>query len=184
MFDRLFVTLMGLGVCVVLSGCGPDADRDAAGDHDRAAEADQDHDHAEAEGHAAEHGHEHPEEGPHGGHLIELGEGEHHAELAHDEATHTVTVYLLDADGRTPVKADGPEITLQIFRAGQFVDYTLSAAQGASTFSLVDEKLCDTLLHADEIRGRLHVTIDGQQQTGMIDHRAHEGHDHPAHEHE
>jgi hypothetical protein len=182
MLNRLFITLMGVGICVFLAGCGPDAGHDA--DHDHGAAGD--HDHAEAEGQAAENGHEHAEEGPHGGHLIELGEGEHHAELTHDEATHTVTVYLLDAGGRTPVEADGPEITLQLFQDGEFVDYTLTAAQGASTFSLVDEKLCDTLLHADEIRGRLHVAIDGQGQTGMIDHHAHdhEGHDHTGHEHE
>jgi len=186
MLDRLFITLMGLGVCMVLSGCGPQADHDA--DHDHGAAGEHDHDHAGAEGNVGEHGHEPAEEGPHGGHLIELGEGEHHAELAHDEATHTVTVHLLDADGRTPVEADGPKITLQIFRQGQFVDYTLTAAEGegASTFSLVDEELCDTLLHADEIRGRLRVNIDGQEHTGMIDHHAHdhEGHDHEGHDHE
>jgi hypothetical protein len=171
MLDKLFTSLMGLAVCVFFTGCGPDADHDAAGDHG--------HDHAGAEGDAAAPGHDHPEEGPHGGHLIELGEGAYHAELAHDEATHTVTVYLLDADGRSPIGADDREITLQLFQGGRFVDYMLAAAEGASTFSLVDEKLCDTLLHADETRGRLRVAIDGKQQTGTIEHHAHahEGHE-------
>jgi len=174
MLDRLFTSLMGLAVCVFLSGCGPDADHGAAGDHD--------HDHAgtEAEGQAAEHDHDHAAEGPHGGHLIEMGDGVYLAELTHDEATHTVTVHLLDAADRSPAEADGQEITLQLFQEGRFVDYALTAAEGASTFSLVDERLCDMLLHADEVRGRLRVAIDGQQLTGTIEHHAHahEGHEH------
>jgi len=189
MLDRLFILLMGLAVCVLLGGCGSQTDHDVEADHDPGAAGGQDHDHtgAEAQGHAAAPGHDHPTEGPHGGHLIELGGGVYHAELAHDEATHTVTVHLLDADGRTPVEADGPKITLQVFREGQFVDYTLAAAdgEGVSTFSLVGEELCDVLLHADETRGRLRVTIDGQDHIGMIDHHAHDhaGHDQAGHDH-
>ena len=50
--------------------------------------------HKEGDGHA----HAHPAHGPHDGHLIELGEEEYHAELTHDDATKSVTVYLLDKE--------------------------------------------------------------------------------------
>ena len=84
-------------------------------------------------------------------------------------------------------KVSGYNVYLQLFKDGQFVDYKLETADGASEFTLVDEELCDTLLHADEIRGRLHVTIGGTQHIGMIEHQAHEheGHDddHGTHEH-
>lgn len=140
---------------------------------------------ADVHGAADEHGHAtaHPTEGPRGGHLIELGDEQYHVELLHDEASHTVTVHLLDAAGKEPVATDQPQIVLQLFQDGQFVDYALAAvpgnAGGASEFRLVDEKLVDALLHSPEVRGRMRVTIGGNEFTGMIDHDAHaDGHSH------
>ena len=46
--------------------------------------------HVEGDGH--DHGH--ASEGPHHGHLIELGEEEYHAELTHDDATGKVRLFL------------------------------------------------------------------------------------------
>jgi hypothetical protein len=137
-------------------------------------------------------GHAHPTEGPHGGHLIELGDEEYHAELLHDEATHTVSIHMLDATGKEEITIDLPEITMQLFQDGQFVKYALKAvpgeggAAGASEFAIVDEKLCDALLHGEEVSGRLQVTIGGKAYTGNIEHHAHdhEGHDDDGHDHE
>ena len=152
------------------------------------------HDHSGDEaGHLAGDGHDHddesaqlhPTEGPHGGHLIELGNEEYHAELLHDEDSHTVTVHLLDAAGKQSVAISQPEITLQLFQDGQFVKYALKAipapdatAGSASRFAVVDETLCDALVHGDETRGRLQVTIDGRPYTGTIEHSSHEKHEH------
>lgn len=113
----------------------------------------------------------HPDQGPHGGHLIELGDEAFHAELLHDEATHTVVVHVLDAAGTQEVAIDQSEITLQIFKDGQFAKYALLAAgeaMPASTFSLMDQDLCE-LLHAEELRGRLNVTIEGESYNGVIE---------------
>ncbi len=132
-------------------------------------------------------GHAHPSEGPHGGHLIELGNEEYHAELLHDEQTHTVTVHLLDAAGKQPVSVPQMEITMQLFQDGEFVSYALKAvpAEGdatgaASEFQIVDDALCDELSGQHELRGRLQVTIDQQPYTGTIEHgsHGHEGHEH------
>jgi hypothetical protein len=175
MFDKLMVGVMGVAFAAFVLGCG--TDRDAGNpSHDHPAD--------QAQVHSEEEAHSHAAEGPHGGHLIVLGDEQYHAELLHDEATHTVTVHLLDAAGENPVSADQPEVTLQVFQDGQFVDYTLQASAseaGASEFTLVDEALCDVLLHAEEVRGRLQVTIDGKQLTGIVEHQAH---DHEGHEHE
>ncbi len=150
---------------------------------------------SEADGDGHE-GHDHggeasggyPTEGPHGGHLIELGDEEYHAELLHDENTHCVTIHLLDGAGKEAVAAPLQEITLQLARDGEFVQYVLKAvpsqdgiAGAASQFAIVDDVLCDALGHEDELLGRLQVTLDGQPYTGTIQHSshdAHQGHDH------
>lgn len=142
----------------------------------------------------ADHGddaaHAHPTEGPHGGHLIELGNEEYHAELLHDENTHTVTIHLLDGAGKEPVAAPLEEVTLQLFQDGQFVKYALKAVQRqggtadtASQFDIVDEALCDALCHEDDVRGRLQLTIDGKPYTGEIEHSSHDDHGHEGHDH-
>lgn len=127
----------------------------------------------------------HPTEGPHGGHLIELGNEEYHAELLHDENTHRVTIHLLDSAGKTPVAVPLEEVSLQLFRAGQFEKYTLtaalgqgSAAGGVSQFEIVNAALCDALCDEDELRGQLQITINGKPYTGTIEGGGHEGHDH------
>jgi len=173
MLRTLTYCTLGLSVCLLLSGCGPKG-TDSADDH-------------EAEGDAA---HVHPTEGPHGGHLIELGNEDYHAELLHDEGTRTVTIYLLDGPAKAAVAGDEEEVIFQLFQDGDFVFYALKAVPASgdeieqSHFALADETLCDTLIHADEVKGRLNVSIGGEQFTGMIEHHAHgqEGHDHGDHD--
>jgi len=139
----------------------------------------------------ADHGddavHAHPSEGPHGGHLIELGNEEYHAELLHDENTHTVTIHLLDGAGKQPVAVPLPEVTVQLHQDGQFVKYALKAVQGeggaASQFEAVDAALCDALCHEDELRGRLQLTIQGKPYTGAIEHSSHDEDGHEGHDH-
>jgi hypothetical protein len=138
-----------------------------------------DHDHA---GHDQG---EHPTAGPHGGHLVELGHEEYHAEWLLDEVTHTVTFYVLDATGKKEVPIESPELTLQLLRDGQFAKYVLKAVADpedrpgtASRFEIVDADLCDVLGHEEDIVGRVQVTVDGKPYTGTIEHHDHEGHDH------
>jgi hypothetical protein len=182
MLQKLTALLMGIGVSALLSGCASEAPGSAT-EHN-------------GEAHAAhqcqgENGHSHPTEGPHGGHLIELGDEEYHAELLHDEAKNIVTVNILDKTGKQEVAVDDPEIALRLFRDGDFFTYALrpTRADGPSSeFSLADGKLCDLLLHSEEVRGRLNVTISGQEYVGLIEHHVHHDqcdgdHDHCEHEH-
>ncbi len=171
------------GMAFSLAGCSPASSPAPSPQGEGApAAAETGHDHGEEAGEHA--GHDHATQGPHGGDLIVLGDEEYHAELLHDEATHTVEVHLLDAAGKEHVPIPEGTITLQLFQNGQFVDYTLTAKQpapaGASEFVLTDEELADTLLHGAHVQGRLRVTIGGQEYIGRIEHqpRDHDGHDH------
>jgi hypothetical protein len=128
--------------------------------------------------------HEHPTEGPHGGHLYEIGNEQYHAEMLHDEGTHKVTVHLLDSTGKQAVSTTETELALLLFRDPQYVTYTLQAVgagdAGASQFELVSEELCELLDHDKKIQGRMQVTIGDESFTVMIEHNPHEhaGHGH------
>lgn len=182
---------------VLLAGCGSESPPDKTPAADSSHHEGDGHDHSgEEAGHFEGDGHDHgdaaagahPTEGPHGGHLIELGNEEFHAELLHDEASHTVSVHILDSAGKTPVTIDSPQITLQLFIDGQFATHALNSAPGqaagaASHFQTVSESLCDSLCHDEEVRGRLQVSIGGKPFTGTIEHSSHGEHDHEGHDH-
>jgi hypothetical protein len=161
-----------LVVALAIAGCGQPAAPNAA---------------PEADGHA--HGAaEHPEEGPHHGHLIELGADEYHAELTHDDATKTVTVYLLDGSAKAAVPIAAPEVVLNLAVAGKPLQVKLAAApqEGdpagqASRFSLVDKAALEAL-EAPTTTGRLNVNIGDKSYSGAIEHHDHD-HDHAEHGH-
>ena len=138
--------------------------------------------HEHEEGHDHDHG-----DAPHGGQLLELGDEEYHAELLQDEKTNTVTVHLLDGPAKKSVAIAEPEITLQLFREGEFTKYSLKAVEGedaakegtASEFKIVDESLTKALCRDEKTQGRLQVTIDGKPYTGTIKMSCHDhGDDH------
>src|SRR5690606_37181696 len=52
----------------------------------------------DAHDHGDDHGHAHEEHGPHGGHMVHLEPTGSHAEWAHDDEAHLLTVYLDDFD--------------------------------------------------------------------------------------
>ena len=137
-------------------------------------------DHHEGDGH--EHGH--AAEGPHHGHLIELGKEEYHAELTHDEASKTMAVYLLDSSAKVSVPIPDPEILINVSVGGKPTQYKLAAVPEASDppgqsskFSLTNAELLDAL-EAPKMTGRLNVTIKGQSYIGPIEHEEHAEHTH------
>lgn len=133
---------------------------------------------------AADHDQGHPSEGPHHGHLIELGNEEFHAELTHDETTKVVAVYILDNEAKAAVPIDAAEVTINMVVGGKPAQFILPAAPQASDpagtssrFQLADEKLCAGF-DAEGAAGRLNVVIVGRPFSGEIAHRAHAGHSH------
>jgi hypothetical protein len=135
------------------------------------------------------HAHEHPSQGPHHGHLIELGNNEeYHAELVDDHGTHTVTIYLLDGAATGAVTSADPELAINLVVDGRPAQFALPAvpqdgdpAGGTSRYQIVDKALCDAL-HADKTTGRMNVTIAGKVFVGQIEHHAHGEHAHHDHD--
>jgi len=130
----------------------------------------------------------HASEGPHHGHLIELGKEDYHAELIHEESTHEVIVFVLDSAAKERVPIEAKELLINISSGKKPTQYSLSAAPDAvdpgdksSRFMLRSEDLCDSIC-ASGAKGRVNITINGKTYSGAIEHVAHAGHEH-AHGH-
>ena len=127
-------------------------------------------------------GHAHPDEGPHHGHLIELGQEEFHAELLHDDKSEKVTIYVLDSSATKEVKISDTEMSLNAVVGGQPKQFKLLAVDsgdgGASQFEIVDKELLEALEHGESTNARLSLSIAGKPYTGKIEHHAHDDHDH------
>jgi len=129
---------------------------------------------------AAEHAHE--AGGPHGGAILELGEN--HAELVHDDATGTVTVYILDGAAAANVPVVATEAVINITHDGQGEQFKLAAsplagepAGQSSRFVSLDSDLSEDLDDEDAAAVFV-ITIDGQQHRGAIEHHDDGDHDH------
>lgn len=129
---------------------------------------------------ADDHGHGHPSEGPHHGHLIELGAEEYHAEFVHDEEAGTVTVYILDAAAKQSVPIEAAEIAINLKHDGQGEQFKLAASpvkgdpKGMSSrFVSNDEELGEDL-ELEDAEAQLVLKIAGKSYRGKIEH----DHDH------
>ena len=134
--------------------------------------------------------HDHPTEGPHHGGLIELGNEEYHAELVHDEAAGTVTIYLLDSSAKNAVPIEAETLLVNLTHDGQAEQFSLAAhpqisdpSGKASRFNSTDSELAEELDH-EGVEAQLVVSILGKQYRGEIHHEhGHEGHEHEGHGH-
>ena len=131
------------------------------------------------DGHAA-----HSEEGPHGGHLIELGRNhEYHAELVESDAAQTVTIFILDGNMKELAIAE-PTISLALTADDESKTFELRASAeagstGSSKFVAADAGLFQMLEEHGDATGKLRVSINGTPYVGALDHRDHEdGHKH------
>lgn len=130
--------------------------------------------------HAAEH------EGPHGGHVIEMGRNhEYHAELVENELASSVTVYVLDTDMKE-LAIDQPSIVMNLVVDGQGKSFELTANGStngiASRFDATDKTLFEAL-HVHEATGKLRITINGTPFSGEVEHHDHHD-DHDDHGHD
>jgi hypothetical protein len=182
-YNNFFAAMSALAVFALASGCetkpatGPSVANQASND---AGHGEPGHVH-DADGHE---GHDHAELGPHGGQLVELGEEAYHAEILHDDDTHTVSVYLLDGKAEKTVDISAPSITIDVKAGGDWQRYTLTAVdlgQGGSSgsfcFESVDEDLCHALDEEDS-QSVLSVDIEGQSFTGNLAHVHDHDHEH------
>jgi hypothetical protein len=179
------VATLGMAGCTDNSAPAPQDEAHHPGDgHDHGKEAGDNHAHDHDHEHGHDHAAGHPEEGPHHGHLIKLGEEEYHAELTHDDATQTITLYLLGADAKTAVAIADAEILLNLVTEGQPLQLKLAAAPQASDptgessrFTIIDAAGLASL-EAPATTGRLNVTIADTPYSGTVQHHEHGDHDH------
>ncbi|MFO1008000.1 MAG: hypothetical protein U0929_18725 [Planctomycetaceae bacterium] len=135
----------------------------------------------------------HHEHGPNGGHVLELGEEEYHAEVAMDQSR-KLTVFLLDehVKGAKPVengsvqivtKVDGNDVTLELVAAP-----LESEKDGKSSrFELAADKVPGAVMDIEGLTGNLTLKVGDKTLTTSLteehDHGHDHGHDHD-HEHE
>ena len=119
--------------------------------------------------------HAHPEKGPHGGPLLELGDEEYHIEVKIDEKANTLTLYLLDAAAKAAVPTEAKEAVINLKHAGKPEQFKLPAVRlktdptgMASSFQLKDDELIHDLHHKNN-DARLSLKIKGKSYTAKFD---------------
>ena len=125
------------------------------------------------------HAHAHPAEGPHHGALIELGREDYHAELVHDDATNTVTIYILDGAAKDAVAIDAKQLTLNLLVGGKPQQFQLvSMPQSADpegrylAFACTSEPM-GKAIDAKGTTGRLNLEVSGKRFVGKLGGHAH-----------
>lgn len=123
------------------------------------------------------HGHHHHDHGPHGGHIIELGN--YHGEITMDESR-TVTVYLLGDDAETAAPAANATLTL-LLKVGEDeleIPLTSSPLEGeedglSSRYVAAADAIPESIDDIEEVQGSVRLTIGEETVTGKIEHDHH-----------
>ncbi len=117
----------------------------------------------------------HPDHGPHGGDLIELGKESFHAELVHGDGG--IMIYVLDGAAAEQVPIQAESLVISLKQEGQVASFELSASPDASDppgktsrYTSGDAKLHEWLDAGAE--GAVVIQIEGKSYTGKV------GHDH------
>ncbi len=128
--------------------------------------------------------HEHGEYGPHGGHLVELGQEEYHAEVVLNPKTKDVTVYIRGSDPQKPAPIDAKEVTLELTIDGKMAPHVAKPSPEredpsgkSSRFVLANDPDIKAKIDDEhELVGHVNVTIKSKSYSGEIEHE-HGGHD-------
>ncbi len=138
---------------------------------------------------AAPSAHEHGDAGPHGGHLVELGEEEFHAEVVLDVKSKAVSVYILSSDPQKAAPVDAKEVVLELTIDGKTGPHVAKPSPQkddppgkSSRFVLVDDPDVKAKIDDEhELEGHVKVAINGKSYSGEITHE-HGDHDHGNHD--
>jgi len=141
------------------------------------------------------HGHAHAE-GPHGGHVFDLGDHAYMGEITFDAKANALTVYVLDHhDMKKSVASDSTEITAELQIDKKPTKFQLKAAPlendpkgKSSRFELKGNAvIAEHIKDAEDLHGNVTVSVNGKSYKGTIshDHGGHDdhGHDHHGHDH-
>jgi hypothetical protein len=121
--------------------------------------------------------HEH-EHGPHSGHLVELGEEEHHAEVVFDAKSAKLTIYILDSTAKKAEPIDAKDVALKLTIDGKSEGFKLSPVPDtgdpkgkSSRFELAgDPDIKAHIKDEEDLKGTVNVTIGNKNFSGDIKH--------------
>lgn len=169
------ISLTTLAFCMIFVGCSkPESNTVVMNDSPPGMEDD----------HAA---HAHPEHGPHGGELVELGKEAFHLELTHSDDG--IAMYVLDGSATKSVAIEAEKLVVSLKHDGEVKSFNLPAspevgnseeadAEGKTSRFVSDQEELDEWLDAGA-EGAVVIEIEGKSYTGKISHdHDHEGHDH------
>jgi hypothetical protein len=128
-----------------------------------------------------DHDHGHEDTGPHGGHIVEIGEEQLHAEWTHDDGE--VVVYLLDSSAKSDVTISAATISITTKIGENETTYELPAVAPengqSSRFALSDPSMVEALKAVGPgVEATIVVHVDGKPLTGEFEHHEHGGHKH------
>lgn len=130
--------------------------------------------------------HAHPELGPHGGELIELGQEAYHAELVHGASS--VSIFVLDGSATRSVPIRSKSLAISMKYRGQVKRFDVAAAPDrndpngrCSRFVSSNPQLEQWIEAGAE--GAIMIQVNGKSYTGKIAHDHDHGHDHD-HDHD
>lgn len=129
----------------------------------------------------AEH-HDDHDEGPHGGHILELGK--YHGELTMDQGR-VVTLYILGGDVKTAVPLADASAVLHAHVGNEEKEIPLTAAplEGetdgkTSRFTAAADAIPEAIKDIEDLKGEVVLTVGGEKTTAEITHD--HDHDHAA----
>ena len=180
-FSSVAVGLAALAVMIWASGCSVKMSSTTSTSSGTGSSKTADKGHAHEKGH--DHYHDHAHHGPNGGHIVEIGEEEYHAEWTHDESTGLVTIFILDKDMKKEVPIEAAEIEIATKVAEAEKTYKLAATNAsegdnptASRFALEDKALLTALEVAgtNGTEATLNLTIAGKPYAAKFEQHSHD----------
>lgn len=153
----LLLSLLPPLLLVACSGHGHDG-------HSHEGHDDHGHDHS-GEGH---HGEGHVHRAPRGGLLLTLAEESAHAELLHDPATGTLTLYLLDDHCEHPVRSSQERIELSLSEPSTLKPLVLEPVASTLTGETAGDTSCFRVVDPALARSRVVGSLVEVQHRGQV----------------
>ena len=129
-----------------------------------------------------EHDHDHGALGPHGGHVLVLGDEQYHAEWTHEDKSGDIVIYLLDQEIQEDVTTTAELITITTTIRDESQTYELAADNQneedpprASRFKATNPNLLTALKQAGSgVKAQMQVIIDGSFFRGTFEKHEHD----------
>lgn len=126
-----------------------------------------------------EEAHDHGHEGPHGGHILELGP--YHGEITMGE-NRQIKIYILGGDVKTAQPVKDGQITLML-EGAEPISLTAAPAEGetdgmSSVFVTPDGSVPEAFKDIEAVHGSVKLAVEGNEATAAIEHDHDHGHAH------